>query len=155
MFVKKRDDREMDFTTVFTTVADAARGFESRWTLSALRSVDPGLYDRFAQQRALWEEALEGGSRSEVEKHTAALVRGYIAITKRMEDEGAADDAYVLGTDYDTGTVVAIGRQVASAEHVMAKHKAVFMTPDEAARLLARSKDIVELKKVFPGAEVM
>jgi hypothetical protein len=139
----------------YRVVADAAQPFESRWTLRALLSVDPDLYEAFRDQQALWNTALITGDDSDVTQQTAAMVRGWQAITRRMD--GTPDDAYLLGVCPRTGTKVAIGDQTAARARVREIHgeAVIWMTPHECASLLASQQVVASLKGLFPGAELI
>ena len=51
---------------VMGQVGEAAKSFESRWTLTALKRVDTGLHRRFTEQQDLYHHALITGSDREV-----------------------------------------------------------------------------------------
>lgn len=138
-------------------VSEAARPFESRWTLRALYAEDKELYLRFREQQALWSEALVTGSEIDIQEQTDAMCRGWHAIVLRMDEAGAPDDAYLIGVDTETGVQVAIGDQLAARDRVKDVHGAqtIFLTPSEVATLLASSQVITSLKRLFPGAELI
>ena len=58
-------------------VAEATLPFERRWTLAALKRVDPDIHRRLIAQRSLLDQALVTGTPEEIELHGAALCRGY------------------------------------------------------------------------------
>ena len=99
-------------------VSTAALSFESRWTMRALRRVNPDLHEAMSEQLVLYHTALVTGERKEVDEHAAATIRGYIAVTGALQESGEPDDAYVLGFDSRTGTRIAIGDQKACVERV-------------------------------------
>ena len=141
-------------------VSEAALSVESRWTLAALRRVAPDLHQAMTEQLSLYHEALVLGDRTEVDKHAGATVRGYRAVTEAMARSGEPDDAYMIGHDPKTGTVVAIGDQKACVYRVrqVAGKNAVWLTPDECAALFASVegfKTIAAIKNRFPGAEIV
>jgi hypothetical protein len=144
-----------DKRTPYAVVSEAAQPFESRWTLRALLAVDPGLYEAFRDQQKLWEASLVIGEFDDVRQQTAAMVRGWAAITRRME--GTPDDAYLLGVCPRTGTKVAIGDQLAARARVREVHgePVVFMTPHECASLLASHQTVASLKRLFPDSELL
>jgi hypothetical protein len=141
----------------YSLVSDAARAFESRWTLRALWRVDPDLHAMFLEQQALWNQALVAGSDAEIEEQTAAMCRGWAAITRRLVEAEAPDDAYLLGRCPKTGLAVAIGDQLAAMDRVRELHgeQIVWLTPAEVATLLAGTQALAELRQVFPGAEII
>lgn len=141
-------------------VGKAALPFESRWTGLALRRVDAGLAQRLHEQRRLFDEACLLGTASEIEDQGAAMCRGYQAAERRMVDAGAEDDAYMLGSDPQTGLKIAVGVQAAALERVRSIHgqDVVWITPDEVACLMASVeafKFVGAVKQFFPGAEVV
>jgi hypothetical protein len=158
-------------TSSYSRVSDAAKAFESRWTLRALKRIDPGLYDLLAEQRSLWEAALIKGEETDVEAQTEAMCRGWRAVARRMEEAGAEDDAYLLGRDERTGLRVAIGDQLAAMDRVrevevpgpldendqpvMERVPVTWVTPDEVATLLAAQQELLRIKGAFVGAEII
>lgn len=138
-------------TDAMREVAEAARSYESRWTLAALKLVDPALFALFIQQQDEWGQALVTGSREDIREQTGGMVRGWVAITRRMEEAGAEPDAWVDGIDARTGLQVRICRQRAAAD--ASPHPVV--TPDEVAALLAAHRAVLEVKQLYPGAEVI
>jgi hypothetical protein len=141
----------------FRQVSEAARAYERRWTVRALKSVDPELHARFIEQQQLWEQATVTGDKADLIEQTAAMVRGWRAITRRMEQAGAEDDAYLLRVDVRSGLRVAISAQQAALERVQELHgeRVVFVTPDECATLLAAQQAVASIKGWFPGAELL
>jgi hypothetical protein len=140
--------------------SEAAIPFESRWTMAALKRVDPDVHARLRAQRNLFDQVLVTGSSAEVEEHGAAMVRGYAKAVAALEQAAEPDDAYLLGEDPATGFRVAIGDQKAAAARVRELHgaKVVWITPDEVAAVLAHIeafKPIASIKRLFPGAEVL
>lgn len=141
-------------------VTQAALAFEGRWTLATLRRVDGNLCTRFLEQRDLFWEARIEGSGADIAKQGAGLCRGYAAILKRMDEAEVPDDAYLLGQCYKTGLKVAVGEQKAAAERVRELYgdQVIWLSPDELAALVASCaplRQLVAVKKEFPGAEVM
>jgi hypothetical protein len=141
-------------------VGSAALPFESRWTGLALRRVDPGLSLRLHEQRGLFDQACITGSAAEVETHGAAMCRGYAAAVRVLEQAGAEDDAYMIGSDPATGLKVAVGHQRAAVDRVREIHgqDVIWITPDEVAALMASVeafKFVGAVKQFFPGVEVI
>ena len=141
-------------TSPYRQVADAASAFESRWTLRALKRVDPELAALLSEQERLWGEALVTGSEAEIEEQTAAMCRGWAKVTARMQDE--PDDAYLIGMA-PNGLKVAIGNQRAAMARVREMHgeAVIFVTPDECATMLAAQQELAKIKGAFPGAEII
>ena len=141
-------------------VGKAAALLESRWTMLALRRVDPSLSLRLHEQRSLFDEACFGGSASEIEEQGAAMCRGYAAAVRTLEASGEPDDAYMLGSDPANGLKVAVGVQKAALARVRELHgqDVIWITPDEVACLMSSVegfKAIAAVKQVFPGAELI
>ena len=142
---------------VMGQVAEAAKAFESRWTLTALKRVEADLHRLFNEQQDLYHQALITGSDREVEEQAAAMCRGWAAIARAMETTGVEDDAYLLGFHGATGTKVAIGEQKHAIARVRELHgdKVVWITPDEVAALVGGMELLKAAKGVFPDAEVI
>jgi hypothetical protein len=141
-------------------VSEAATPFESRWTLAALKRVDPDTHRRLLEQRSLFDQVMVTGSAGEVEAHGAAMCRGYRKAVQVLEQAGTSDDAYLLGQDPRSGFRVAIGEQKAAAGRVreIAGAAVVWITPDEVAAILANLeafKPTAAIKRLFPGAEIL
>lgn len=148
---------ERRLTALTAEITAAATAYEARWTLAALYRADPDISGRLRRQIGLWNDAVREADPEAVEIQGRALCRGYVKAVEAMTLSGAADDAYQVGKDEASGLTLAIGHQIASAEHVAATHgpDVVFVTPDEIAGLL-NSLDgfaaIAAMKRAFPGA---
>ena len=142
---------------VMAQVGGAAEAFESRWTMAALKRVDPDLHLLFKEQQDLYHQALITDSEREIEIQAAAMCRGWAAIARTMEAAEVEDDAYVLGIHAATGTKVAIGEQKHAIERVRELHgdKVIWITPDEVAALISGMELLKAAKGVFPDAEVI
>ena len=103
-------------------VTEAAVAFERRWTLMALKRIDPDIYRRLLDQRSLFEKAAVTGTPKEIEEHGAAMCRSYAMAIRVLEAAAVPDDAYMLGQDPRTGLRVAIGEQKAAAGRVCELH---------------------------------
>ena len=147
----------IDIPAVMHRVSEAAVPFETRWTMRALQRVDPELHDRFADQQGLYHDALITGDAVEVEEQSAAMCRGWVAVTRAMEAAAVPDDAYVLGFHSATGTRVAIGDQKQAIARVRQMHgdQVVWITPDEVAALIAGLETLKAAKALWPDAEVI
>ena len=148
---------EPSIPRVMGQVGEAARSFESRWTLAALKRVDAGLHRRFTEQQDLYHQAQITGSDHEVEEQAAAMCRGWAAVTRAMAAAGAEDDAYLLGFHGATGTRIAIGEQKHAIARVRELHgdKVIWITPDEVAALVGGMELLKAAKGVFPDAEII
>lgn len=126
----------------------------------ALRRVDSDLAERIHDQRNLFVEAVVTGSARDVAEHGAAMCRGYQVAIAALESADASDDAYQIGRDPKTGTVVAIGDQKAAVNRVRELYgeNVIHVTPDEIASLFASVealKSVGAVKQRFPGAELI
>jgi hypothetical protein len=131
--------------------------YESRWTLTALRRVDPELHEAFEEQRTMFHKAaLFGDSDDNIREQGEAMCRGWLAVIKRMEEAGTQEDAIMLGQDIATGTTIAIGNQRAAEARVIEQHgsNVVFLTPDEVAAMFAGLQGVAKVKALWPGAEI-
>lgn len=157
--------RAMDALTKWHgEVQAAAIAFEGRWTMAALKRVDPDLAQRLDEQCGLFVEMCVTMEAAEIAEHGAATIRGYAAAVAAMEASGEDHDAYWLGKCPSTGTRVAVGQKNASAGIVRARYGAevLFMTPDEVAMLVGLKSDdvakraamefVAEAKRTWPGA---
>lgn len=151
------DRVERRLAALTADITAAATAYEARWTLAALHRVDPDISSRLRRQIGLWNDATRSEDFEQVDLQGAALIRGYRKAVEVMTMSGAADDAYQIGKDEASGLTLAIGHQIASAEHVGVMHgpDVVFITPDEIAGLL-NSLDgfaaIAAMKRAWPGA---
>ena len=140
-------------------VSSTAALLERRWTRAALKRVDPDIAKRLEEQRDLFDRAAVTGTVDEIERHGAALCRGYAVALKTLENAQEPDDAYLLGQDPRSGFRVAIGHQKPAAERVQEAHgrAVVWISPDEVAAILSgleAFKALSTIKRMFPGAEV-
>lgn len=138
-------------------VSRAAMAYESRWTLAALRRVDRELYELLVEQQGLYHRAMMDGDEEEVRIQSGAMCRGWAAAARRLEQAAVEDDAYVLGRDLKTGTLVAIGAQRHASARVREVHgeRVIWVTPDEVAALIAGMELLKAAKEVFPNAEII
>lgn len=60
--------------------------FGSRWEVSALFALDRDLFNRIEDQQRMYEEAKEAGDEEAIRLHGEAMIRGWQAVIKRMED---------------------------------------------------------------------
>lgn len=141
-------------------VAKVAEAFERRWTMRALRRVNPDLHQRLQEQIDLFHQVKFLNEAPDIEAHGAATCRGWQAAVEALEKAGEPDDAYVLGFDPSTGTRVAVGEKICAAKRVAEIHgeKHVWITPDEVASMFAALQGveaISAIKREFPGAEMV
>lgn len=151
-----RSDRwERRLVELTRAITEAATAYEARWTLAALRRVDEDIHGRLRRQIGFWQEASRHGTEDEIVLQGEALVRGYRRAVEVMAASGESDDAYLLGRG-PAGQVIAIGHQMASADHVAALYPgAVFWDADELAGVLddpEAFQRVSVIKRVFPGA---
>ena len=132
----------------------AAAAYEARWTLPALRRVDPDLAQLLDEQRTLFFAALASGDLADIREHGEAMVRGWLKAIARMAAE--PDNAYLVGVDPATGTRVAISTQRASEGRVREQHgdDILFLTPDEVAAIAATIHPAAAVKTLWPGATI-
>lgn len=142
--------------TMMNRTSEAAKAFESRWTIRALRRVNSELGEALQDQIDLFNEALIKGSMGEVRDQGEALIRGYAVCAKAMDDAGEPDDAYMIGKDPDTGLTVAIGENRLCVDRVRDVYgeKVVWVVPDEIASIMAGMQTVARVKQLWPGAEI-
>lgn len=138
-------------------VAPAETAFRSRWRLGTLQRVDAELHRLLAEQIDIYNLSLVTGSDQEARTQSEAMVRGWRAACAALEAPGIADDAYLVGMDYTTGTRVVIAEQAASVGRVqkLGDERVVIVTPDEVARMVAGMQLVAEAKSFFPDAEIL
>lgn len=141
-------------------IGRAAAPFESRWTMLALRRLEPDLASRLHEQRSLFDEACIKGDSGDIEEQGAAMCRGYLAAVRVLEAAAEPDDAYMLGSDPDSGLKIAVGMQKAALARVRELHgqDVIWITPDEVAclmRSVETFKTLAAVKQVFPTAELI
>jgi hypothetical protein len=136
-------------------VMTAALAFEACWTRNALRRVAPELADRLDQQSRLYKEAVEDGTAEQIEMHGGGMCRGYAVCAAALQAAGMDDDAYLIGVS--DGATVAIGDARAAVDRVKEKfgNAVVFITPDEVAEMVAKLPAVGDVKRAFPGAEIV
>jgi hypothetical protein len=134
---------------------DAAALFEARWTRRALRRVDPELEQRLGEQRELLSGALASGIDRDIRLHGEAMVRGWHAAIARMATEPPG--AFLIGEDPASGMRVAISDQRASETTVRDLYGdgVIFLTPDEVAAMATTLQQVREVKRLWPGAEIV
>jgi predicted signal transduction protein with EAL and GGDEF domain len=133
--------------------SQAAIAFEARWTLAALKRVDPDLHAALLEQSAIYSQATMFGSAHDAAEHQKALARGYALAVSTMEASGAEDDAYMIGNH--NGLMVAISHQKAVQQRVP---HAIVLSPDEVALLCSVVKGmdkLAQIKQHWPGAELI
>lgn len=150
-----RFERRLHALTADITAAAVA--YEARWTLASLFRTSSDIAGKLNRQIVLWNAAARDGDHDEIELQGRALIRGYRKASEIMSASGAEDDAYTIGKDEASGLTLAIGHQIASAEHVAQKYgpDVVFLTPDEVAGLLNSLNGfaaIASMKRAWPGA---
>jgi predicted exporter len=137
--------------------APAEAAFRSRWRLSTLARIAPELHQALTEQIQLYDTAMLTGRDDEVKLQSEAMVRGWRAACKTLEQPLNDDDAYFVGQDPKTGTKLVIGQCKQSIARVQSIEgsRAIFMTPDELAVIVAGLDIIAQAKTLFPDAEVV
>lgn len=138
-------------------VAPAEAAFRSRWRMSTLKRINPELHELLAEQIELYNHSLVTGSDDETRDHAGAMVRGWRAACAALESPLQADDAYLVGVDWNTGTRVVISDSKVSVARVQSLkgEKVVMLSPDEVARMFAGLNILAEAKSCFPDAEIV
>lgn len=136
----------------------AAAECERRWGCGRLRLlVSPDLRERFDRQRYLFNQAVWHGNLEAVRQQSARMVRAWAALDTAAKATGAEPLApAVWETTLEDGTVVAITKTPADAQHVVHDgRKLLVFTLEEVARLCAGHNLLNAVKLHFPGAEVV
>jgi hypothetical protein len=140
-------------------VAQAALTFEGRWTMLALRRLDPVLADRLGEQVGRFHRVCVVGQPGAIARHGEATVKGYAEAGQRLEQAEVPDDAYQIGRCPRTGTMIVVGERKAVLERAQALYgpNVIHFTADELATLVGSVqalKDIAAIKLKWPGADV-
>lgn len=143
--------------SALSMTAPAEAAFRSRWRMSTLRRIDPDLHQALTEQIHLYDTALLTGRDDEVLIQSEAMVRGWRAACSALEHPLLPDDAYFVGIDVKTGTRLIVGQCKQSVARVQSVDgaRAIFMTPDELATIVAGLDVIAQAKTLFPDAEVV
>lgn len=148
-----RADRQIGLAAA--EVGQAAIAFESRWTQLALRRTDPGLADRLNRQIKIWYDVIPLGDEERIVAASRAMLRGYQACSRAMEEAGQPDDAYqvVMST---RGRVYTFGPK-ACAEYLAQKFPgSCHYTFEDAVEALDGHSSLVGTAlSVFPGAQIV
>jgi hypothetical protein len=143
-------------------VSEAALLFERRWTMLALRRVNPELATLLFEQQQLFNQECVTGQPADIALHGESLCRGYAAVVRMMEaagknGEAVEDDAYMLGSDPVSGLKVALDSSRRRAGRVVEIHgaKTIWVTPDEVAAITGSApfRAIAAAERSFPGIE--
>ena len=140
-------------------INEAALAFERRWTRTALRNYNTKLADAFEQALNNYASAADSGGSTEIDNAGKRLVRAYAVISAALQAANVPDDAYMIGTDAQSGTMIIIAATPAAGEFARQQHPlAKWFSPDEVATLIAmdeRAQKIAAVKASFPGAEII
>jgi hypothetical protein len=131
------------------------------WGVGRLRLlVDGPLREKFDRQRYLLAQARWEGSLEDVKRESARMVTAYKALDAAAKAVGAAlvdDSVWEVGipTGILEGSVLAVVKNDEAMAKVTAEGRNVIvMTLDEVARYIGQDRDLLEIKKTFPGAQV-
>lgn len=123
-------------------VEEARVAFEAQWQPSSIAAVDNELYQRFMEQRDLWDEAYATGTHDEIETQAGGMIRAYAAVTQRLE--GHRRTAYLLGYDRERGAAVCVSAHSESVQYAQ-EHingPVIWITPEAVARLVGIAQDM-------------
>lgn len=140
-------------------VAEAALGFEARWTVRALRRHNPELAATFEGVIERYRHAMVGGTPGEIEAEASLMCRAYAAVSTELVSAKVPNDAYQIGRDSKSGMTIAIGEAPTQAALVQELHGpgVAWFSPDEIATMIAlndKLNKIAQVKARFPGAEI-
>jgi len=130
---------------------------ENFWGRGRLRLlVDVTLREKFDRQRYLYAQAIQYGELADVQREAERMTRAWRALDQvarkgghwRLPDE-------VWETTLQDGTVVAIVKDLAAANHVPTQGRQVALySLEEIANLIDAYPSIARAKQVWPGARV-
>jgi hypothetical protein len=131
------------------------------WGVARLRLlVDGALREKFDRQRYLLSQARWEGTLEDVKRESARMVTAYRALDAAAKASGAAqvdDSVWEVGipTGILEGSVLSVVRNDEAMAKVVAEGRNVIvMTLDEVARYIGQDRDLLEIKKTFPGAQI-
>lgn len=131
------------------------------WGVGRLRLlVDSALREKFDRQRYLLAQARWEGTLEDVKRESQRMVTAYKALNAYAQALGDApvdDSVWEVGipTGILAGTVLAVVKNDEAMAKVVADGRNVIvMTLDEVARYIGQDRDLLEIKKTFPGAQI-
>lgn len=131
------------------------------WGVGRLRLlVDGALREKFDRQRYLLAQARWEGSLEDVKRESQRMVTAYRALDAAAKASAAPpvdDSVWEVGipTGVLAGTVLAVVKNDEAMAKVVAEGRNVIvMTLDEVARYIGQDRDLLEIKKTFPGAQI-
>ena len=140
-------------------VAEAEDSVRARWSLAALRRVQPDYADQMGRQSERWATACVTGADRDVLAEGRSMIKGWQAIELAFQGHSTDHDAYLVGQDASTGLTVVVGDRKGSEAAFKATDGAdprvIHLTPDEVATLAAAAGMVVAVKQEFDGAEVV
>lgn len=136
-------------------VAAHAAAFEGRWRRVSLARLDGDLAARFDEQLALWHAALAGPDDDDVRHQGEAMIRGWDAAIMRMERADIGDDVPCL-IGYDQASHAQVVIAYAPSVFTRRESAAMFLTPDEVAKLVAGlGPRVLAVKLEWASAEIV
>lgn len=142
-----------------TKINEAAAAFDQRWTRLAVRSHSVKLADAFDDALSQYANAVKQGGSADIDNAGKRLIKAYGVITAELTAARVEDDAYMVGRDPSSGTMIVIARSPAALQRAAALHPdAIAYSPDELAIFVDRNKlaqSIAAVKAAFPGAEIV
>lgn len=134
---------------------------DRHWGVGRLRLlVDGPLREKFDRQRYLTAQARWEGTLEDVKRESARMVTAYKALDAKAKALGASpvdDSVWEVGipTGILEGSILAVVKNDEAMTKVVAEGRNVIvMTLDEVARYIGQDRDLMEIKKTFPGAQV-
>ena len=131
------------------------------WGVGRLRLlVDSALREKFDRQRYLLAQARWEGTLEDVKRESQRMVTAYKALNayaQALGDPPVDDSVWEVGipTGILAGTVLAVVKNDEAMAKVVAEGRNVIvMTLDEVARYIGQDRDLLEIKKTFPGAQI-
>ena len=131
------------------------------WGVGRLRLlVDSALREKFDRQRYLLAQARWEGTLEDVKRESQRMVTAYRALDAAARASAAPpvdDSVWEVGipTGILEGSVLAVIRNDEAMAKVVAEGRNVIvMTLDEVARYIGQDRDLLEIKKTFPGAQI-
>lgn len=143
--------------SVIYRVDEIARQMEAKWGIGRLPALVPiDLATRFRSQARKFNQATQDYVCHEIRKHGEAMERAWAALDAAATSAGAQPLPHdVLEARGPDGSVVLIARTADEARKAAFDRKCTAWSLDEIARAMNTFPELVKVKTVFPGAEVV
>ena len=143
---------------VIDGVDHVAVEMENKWGVGRLRLlVDDDMRERFDRQSELFREAVTFNHAKAIRRHGHGMRRAWLALDKYATKSRFCRIEPIVWEVSGPDGVIAVVRTNPEAHAIVREGRAVEVwTLDEVAHVIASHRDTIgEVKRVFPGAEVI